>query len=486
MTGTYRRLLRERAATNDAAFAEYVGDLLFPEHLREASRFAERHERGIILAPRGHAKTTLFLYRAARLIGASAGRRRLGILTAVDDDAEARSRAVRDLVEHPRFGEVFPWAQAGVEGRPWTDAAWSTRGVDLGKDFTCLAMSLGSVRAGPRLDELLADDPVGAQENATAAGRAKALETYLTVVDPMLAPGGKRIFLGTRWHEDDIYAELIRKGWLSLTRKAIADDGSALWPAYWSAERLAAKRSELGSAIFDLQYQNDPSGMGGNIFKREWFSWVDSVPAGARRVGLDLAASKNERSDYTAAVEVVEDSADNALYFVGAFAARLDEGHRRWLTGRDDAGAYVETVGDNSPGPRLLWPLRLLPPYFCGASGYAEIPRPLTALNIEATAHQSTFVREMLNATRLPAVAVHPDTDKVTRSRTLAGRFEGRKVYFLRGGPGMGTGPTDPGEFARQLLAFPNGEHDDLVDAAVYAADLNGVGNGFYFTSARR
>jgi hypothetical protein len=486
MTSRYRQLLREAAASSDAAFAEYVGDLEFPEHLRAASRFAQAHERGIILAPRGHAKTTLFLYRAARLIGASKGRRRLGILTAVDADAEARSRAIRGLVEHPRFTEVFPWAQAGVEGRPWTDAAWSVRGVDLGKDHTCLAMSLGSVRAGPRLDELLADDPVGAQENATAAGRAKALETYLTVVDPMLAPGGKRIFLGTRWHEDDIYAELIRKGWLELTRKAIQADGSALWPAYWSAGRLLAKRSELGSAIFDLQYQNDPAGMGGNIFKREWFSWVDAVPAGARRVGLDLAASKSERSDYAAAVEVVEDLAENALYFVGAFAARLDEGHRRWLTGRDEEGTYVETVGDNPPGPRLLWPLRLLPPYFCGASGYAEVPRPLTALNIEAVAHQSTFVREMLGATRLPALAVHPDADKVTRSRTLAGRFEGRKVFFLRGGPGMGTGPTDPGEFARQLLAFPNGEHDDLVDAAVYAADLNGVGNGFYFTSARR
>ena len=285
MTSRYRELLRERAATDDAAFAEYMSDLCLPGHLREASRFAERHERGLILAPRGHAKTTLFLHRAARLIGASEGHLRLGILTAVDADAEGRSRAIRALVESPRFAEVFPWAQAGVEGRPWTDAAWTVRGVDLGKDVTCLAMSLGSVRAGARLDELLADDPVGAQENQTAAGRAKALETYLTVVDPMVTPAGKRIFLGTRWHEDDIYAELIRQGWPHLTYKAIRDDGTALWPDYWSLERLEAKRAELGSAIFDLQYQNDPAGMGGNIFKRDWFAWVDSRAGGrpARR-----------------------------------------------------------------------------------------------------------------------------------------------------------------------------------------------------------
>jgi len=486
MTSRYRELLRERAATDDAALAEYVSDLVFPAHLREASRFAGRHERGLILAPRGHAKTTLFLHRAARRIGASQGRRRLGILTAVDADAEGRSRGLRGLLEHPRFAEVFGWASGGVEGRPWTDAAWTVRGVDLGKDVTCLAMSLGSVRAGARLDELVADDPVGAQENLTAAGRAKALETYLTVVDPMVTPAGKRIFLGTRRHEDDIYAELIRRGWPNLTYKAIGDDGTALWPDYWSLERLEAKRAELGSAIFDLQYQNDPAGMGGNIFKRDWFEWVEAVPAGARRVGLDLASSKSERSDYTAAVEVVEDIADNTLYFVGAFAARLEEGHRRWLTGQNDDGTLVETVGANPPGPRLLWPIKLLPPGFCGASGYPEVPRQLSALNIEATQHQSTFVREMLSRTRLPARPVHPDSDKVTRARTLAARFEGRKVNFLRGGPGMGTGPTDPGEFARQLLAFPNGEHDDLVDAGVMAADLGGAGSDFYFTAGRR
>jgi phage terminase large subunit-like protein len=79
---------------------------------------------------------------------------------------------------------------------------------------------------------------------------------------------------------------------------------------------------------------------------------------------------------------------------------------------------------------------------------------------------------------------VYPDTDKVTRARTLAARFEGHKVHFLRGGPGLGSGPTDLGIYPQQLLSFPNGEHDDLVDAGVMAADLGG--NEFYFTSASR
>jgi predicted phage terminase large subunit-like protein len=476
MTSEYRETLRQAAATNDAAFAEYMSDLVFPEHLREASRFAERNERGLILAPRGHAKTTLFTHRAARLIGVNRGDWRLGILTAVDDDAESRSRAIRDLVEHPRFAEVFPWARAGVEGRRWSDSAWTVRGANLGKDYTCRAMSLGSVRAGPRLDALLADDPVGEQENLTPAGQRKALETYRMVVDPMLVPGGTRTFLGTRWHEDDIYASLIRAGWPYIVRKAIQDDGTALWPDVWTLALLEAKRTEYGSAVFDLQYQNDPSGMDGNIIRRDWFRYVDHVPDGARSVGMDLAASSKERSDYTAAVEWVTDG-DGNLYLVGAWRERLDEGHRRWLTGLEDGGTCA-TEGPAIAGPRLLWPTETLPAGFAGLTDRHTGPRPLAVVNIEATQYQSTFVRELLARTGLPARAIHPDRDKVTRARTLAARYEAGKVFHLRDAPGREA-------FEAEAVAFPNGRNDDLVDAAVYGADLNRT-NDFYFTSASR
>jgi hypothetical protein len=474
MTRAYRDLLREAAATNDAAFAEYMSDLVFPEHLRAASRFADRHERGLILAPRGHAKTTLFLHRAARLIGVTRGDWRLGILTAVDDDAESRSRAIRALAEHPRFAEVFPWARAGVEGRRWSDGAWTVRGVDLGKDHTCTAMSLGSVRAGPRLDALLADDPVGQQENQTAAGRLKALETYRMVVDPMIVPGGTRTFLGTRWNEDDIYSSLIRTGWPHIVRKAIEDDGTALWPDYWSLARLEAQRAEVGSAIFDLQYQNDPSGMGGNIFKRDWYKYVNRVPAGARRVGVDLAITANQRSDYTAAVEALEDDEHN-LYIVGAWRERLEDGHRPWLTGLHDDGTLV-AAGPALAGPRLLWPVDRLPSGFAGVHGSFPAPRQFVSVNVESVVFQVTFTRELLRTTRLPARAVYPDKDKVSRARALAIRYEQGKVFHLRGAPGIDL-------LEQEQIAFPNGKHDDLVDAAIYAADVGG--NDFSYGSVR-
>jgi hypothetical protein len=491
---SYTADLRESAAGSDAAFAEYLteGQLVFPRHLREASAFAETHAKGLVLEPRGHAKTTLFIYRAARRIGVTEGRRRLGILTAVDEDAADRSRHIRAIVEQGRFAEVFGWAARGVVGKHWTDDAWTVRGAEgaLGKDATCRAMSLRSVRAGARLDDLLADDMVGPQENDTQAGREKASRTYWSVVDRMVVPGGSRWFLGTRWHEDDIYGELIRKGWPKLVRKAIQDDGTALWPELYPLEGEGGLRkmaSDMGSAIFDLQMQNDPSGLDGNIFQRDTMRWVDAVPAGERRIGVDLASSTKERADYTAVVEIVEDSEHN-IYIVGAWREHLEAGHRAWLTGRTDSmEPGVSPTYGHDRGPRLLWPATQLPERWLGTAGptYA-VPRVLSALNIEAVAFQSSFTHEILNSTRLPARSIRPDRDKVTRARALAARMESGKVFFLRGGPGLGTGPSDPGILPREMLAFPNGDHDDLVDGAVYGADLGGLGNDFYFTAARR
>ena len=483
--------IRAAARTSDAAFALYVSGLEFPAHLLAASRFAETHPKGLILMPRGHAKTTLFIHRAARQIGQHEGKRRLAILTAVEREALSRSGAIRKIVMSDAFAEIFPWARRGVRGSPWTDSAWTIKGAGLRQDVTCVARGLQGMRAGLRFDDILADDVVGKQENDTAAQRAKSLETYLSVVDPMVVPGGRRILLGTRWHEDDLYGTFIAQGWPVLLRKALQDDGSALWPAVWPRSRLLYKRTGvlaegappvgdvvLGSAIFDLQYQNDPSGMGGNIFRRGWFRHVTSLPRGSRRAGVDLAASSTERSDYTALVEWWEDAELN-LYLVGAFRERLDEGHRSWLTGMTEERLNEPSVPiEGSTGPRLLWHTNRLPEGFAGITGANDAARPLTSLNIEATQFQSTFTREILARTRLPAQAVYPDTDKVTRARTLAARYEAGKVFHLRSAPGLDA-------YERELVGFPNGEHDDLVDAAVHGADLN-TASEFYFTSARR
>src|SRR5450759_2330264 len=341
------------AAVNDVAFAEYVSGLRYPSHLRRLLAFQHAHSPGAsgALLPRNHAKTTAAIHLVARLIGERQGRVKVLLATGTEADALKRSRAIRRLVASRPFGEVFPWARGGVAGETWTEAAWTVRGAEpyVEKDATLRAGSLLSLKPGARADVLVCDDLVGPDENASARQRAKALERYLAVIDPMLTPDAWVLFLGTRWHEDDLYRALMDRGVPFFTEQAIGDDGSALWPERWPADKLLEKRAAMGGALFDLQYQNDPTGMGGNIIRREWFKYVDRVPAGARRVGVDLAITANQRSDYTAAVEVLEDDEHN-LYVVGAWHERLEEGHRPWLTGVDDTGAPIHS-GPPFSGP---------------------------------------------------------------------------------------------------------------------------------------
>jgi predicted phage terminase large subunit-like protein len=467
------------AAVNDIAFAEYMSGLRYPPHLRRLLAFQHAHRPGAsgALLPRNHAKTTAAIHLVARLIGERQGQVKVLLATATEPDALLRSRDIRRLVTSPRFAEVFPWARGGVAGATWTERAWTVRGAEayVEKDATLRAGSLLSLKPGARADMLVCDDLVGPDEVANAAQRAKALERYLAVIDPMLTPDAWVLFLGTRWHEDDLYRALMDRGVPFFVERALGEDGAALWPERWPAERLLAKRAGMGGALFDLQYQNDPTGMGGNIFRGDWFHSVDRVPAGARRVGVDLAITANERSDYTAAVEVLEDDEHN-LYVVGAWHERLEERHRPWLTGLDDAGTPILS-GLPATGPRLSWPVDQLPAGFAGMTERYPAPRPLSALNIESTVFQVTFTREMLRTTSLPARAVYPDRDKVTRARSLAARYEAGTVFHLRGASGIDA-------LESELVAFPNGEHDDLVDAAVYAADIGG--NEFSFGSSVR
>ena len=125
MSHRYREELRRRAAHDDAAFIEYITDLVLPDHLREMSAFANRHRKAVVLEPRGFGKTTLLCYRAARLIGLARGAIRIGILCAVDEDAENLTAAIRTDRRAPALRRGV-----SVGGRRGRGAALARRGLD--------------------------------------------------------------------------------------------------------------------------------------------------------------------------------------------------------------------------------------------------------------------------------------------------------------------------------------------------------------------
>lgn len=80
---------------------------------------------------------------------------------------------------------------------------------------------------------------------------------------------------------------------------------------------------------------------------------------------------------------------------------------------------------------------------------------------VEKVQAQAYVIQELLRNTTLPIKPITPDKKKEVRFYSLLARYEGGLVYHTKG-----RGVQD---YENEVLDFPDGEHDDMVDSAVYA-----------------
>jgi predicted phage terminase large subunit-like protein len=102
-------------------------------------------------------------------------------------------------------------------------------------------------------------------------------------------------------------------------------------------------------------------------------------------------------------------------------------------------------------------------------NGYEAFPM-VSKIVVENNAFQGAFVKDLLAQTNWPIVGKRAEVDKVTRSRSVAARYESGKVFHARDLAGS--------DFETQLLQFPKG-HDDMIDALGYAMET-GAGGAFF------
>jgi predicted phage terminase large subunit-like protein len=186
------------------------------------------------------------------------------------------------------------------------------------------------------------------------------------------------------------------------------------------ADDIEAARRALPELVFRQEYGAEFVQLTGGLCKREFVVYGTPSGNGVRRVGVDLAISQRESADYTAIV-VVEREGD-VDYVVHAERGR-------WT--------FRETL-----------------------ERIRTVAQGAAAVAIEAVQYQAAVVEELVRTTTLPVVPVRPDRDKVTRFLPVLTRIEHGALRFS---------PALPGWFFEELLSFPETEHDDAVDALVYA-----------------
>lgn len=343
------------------------------------------------------------------------------------DLADGFGRKVRNAVASEQHRRSFPECELAEDSASAKRFNTSAGGVYY-------AVGAGGAVTGRGADLLLIDDPLKNREEADSRlMRDKLWDWYASTAYTRLMPGGAVVVIQTRWHEDDLSGRLLRgdEDWEVINLPAISEHndalgrmpGEALWPEQYEVAALSTIRATIGEREFAALYQQRPAPLEGALFRRDWIHRGKSPRSGTRiAMGVDLAISSKNTADYTAIVVMARDEFGK-LYVLDAVRERVDF---------PNALRLIRNMADKWNPKAIL---------------------------IEQVAFQAVVVQELLRQTTLPIKGVVPDKDKMTRAQPLALRYEQGLVFH----------EELPAWFEDELLAFPNAQHDDSVDALVYA-----------------
>jgi predicted phage terminase large subunit-like protein len=360
----------------------------------------------------------------------------------------------RELVQHPAYQEIFPETQLRTDSSA-KDEWRTTKGgcvYAVGAGGTITGYGAGKHRPGFG-GAIIIDDPHKADEARSDVIRQGVIEWFQNTLESRKnSPDTPIILIMQRLHEADLAGWLLNGGngeeWEHLCLKTLQDDGTALWPEKHTVDDLK-RMKKAKPYTFSGQYQQEPSLPEGNIFRPDNMPVVGAVPAGTRFVrAWDLAATEND-GDWTAGgkLGICPDGR-----FIIADVSRFQGAPH------EVENALVNTAHRDTTAVRV----RL--PQDPGQAGKAQV---------------SYFVGKLTGYT----VTAKPISgDKVVRAEPFAAQVNVGNVMVLRA------------EWNDALIAemrsFPNGAHDDQVDALADAfAELNDNTFGildFYQAEAQR
>jgi len=351
----------------------------------------------------------------------------------------------RRIMQSGWYREVFPNCQLAADQNEKHKFATTRFGHRI-------ATSIGGTATGEGGNFLILDDPQNPAQVMSDVQRQHAVDwfehTFATRLDDKR--NGVMVLVMQRLHEGDLSGYLLDKGgWEHLCLPAIApqntrydfgrvrkhrERGELLHAARESAALLQQTQRELGSYGFAAQYQQNPLPTEGGMVRRQWFRRFRQTPQAWERVvqSWDTAVKAGKAHDASVCVTVAQSEGCHYVLDVSSIRVEYPELRRRVVTHAREWQADVVLIEDKASGQSLLQDLRKEP----------DMP---------------------------PLVAILPRKDKVTRFAAVSAMIEAGQVAL----------PVDAvwlAEFERELLAFPQGKHDDQVDA--FSQYLGWVRNG--------
>jgi predicted phage terminase large subunit-like protein len=247
----------------------------------------------------------------------------------------------------------------------------------------------------------------------------------------------------TRWHEDDLAGRLIEEmkhageQWKIVSFPATAEPetndgidtlgrkyGEALWPERYNVKELAGLRSAVSERVWNSQYQQRPSTQQGNMILADNILEGNPPEMKAQVRGWDLASTKG-KGDFT--VGVLVGLGEDGNYWI------LDVVRKQLATNERDEMIRVTSMVDGMEETIQRFPQD---PGAAGKSLVASITRMLSG-------HRLRFKPISGDKT----IRADPMSSQVNQGHFRMIKAEWNSILV------------------DELKMFPNGRHDDIVDA---------------------
>jgi predicted phage terminase large subunit-like protein len=421
--------------------------------LKAAQRCIEKHSgRLMLFMPPGSAKSSYgSVVVPSWCMGQKKGFKVIGVSYGADM-AKKFGRRTRSIIKQPRYKALFG---AQLKGDQAAADEWA-----LDNESEYMSGGILSGITGNRADLVVVDDPIkGRQDADSEVIRTRTLDEYNESVMTRLKPGGSVIIIQTRWHEGDLSGSILPESYngesgmiqcrdgevwevICIAAKCEREDdplgrpiGAYLWPEWFDTTHWA--KFERLPRTWSALFQQRPAPDSGDYFKREWIKTVPAVHVPSRNElaiygASDYAVTQNG-GDYTVHVVLGVDNADK-VWLLDMWRAQSSSDI--WVD------AFCDLVHKWKP---IGW-----------AEETGQIKSGVGPFLVKRMLQTQAYVAREQFPTR---------GDKSVRAQSIRGRMALSGIYMRDDAPWLS-------DMISEMMSFPVGVHDDIVDSLGLAGQL--------------
>ena len=400
--------------------AEYAYKFLLGKHHLEWGDAVSDNPRILAQAARDHGKSHFWCLGYPLWMAHVRAPGRVGyIFSATDQQAmEHLDKIRKEVMGGGEHGGANPGLSSLLPLRK--DAA---RTIRFANGSEIRARGFGSrVRGGHPFwivcDDILNDDHIWSQ-----TVREKAIDYYLSAIEPMAVPGGQIVVVGTPFHAQDLYRTLRDGGVYHHMEHPAVDPvtGNPLWPERYDRPALDIRKKVLGSSMrWAREYLCQPITDEASLFPSHLFDQPGVKQP--YKLGLEARYWQGQGFQTYMGVDLALSANAGADYFV-AFVIAIEPGTQdRWVVDivRKKGMGYQEQV-DTIVGLSKRYDCNFV---FCEANQYQRVISDMVVRTSDVP------IKAFYTTGRAKSQAT-------TERRGMSGTYSANKNALDRGVPGL-------------------------------------------------